>query len=338
MDERAINPNFKFGRGIIRDASREWGDYLLVTMPEVWKKSEKMLLKKPRQIFFVKTMELIEIEKAEKELPGAETIVGMGGGMAIDFAKFVSWKRGMEPVLVPGVVSVDAPVCQSIAVREQNRVRYIGKALAREIIVDFDLIQSAPVRLNRAGIGDILSIHTALFDWSLAGKLGKTEYNEALARDAGKILDELEEHCSEIGNASEKGLTWLMRAFARENALCIKNGNSRPEEGSEHFFAYNLEYLTGRGYIHGELVCLGVLLMARLQENVVKRVEKILSQTGVNYHPKDLGISREEINKALITLKDYTEKEKLGYSIINNKPITGKVIEEICQGLDYGSS
>lgn len=332
-DPRALNPNLKFGRGIIAEASKDWGEYLLITTPEVLKSVEKMLGKKPAQIYFVQTLDLTAIEPAVKELPEAETIVGIGGGMAIDLAKFAAWKQGKEPVLVPSAASVDASVCASIAVRNQHRVKYLGYAIAQAILCDFALLQSAPINLNRAGIGDILSIHSALWDWNLAEKKGKGKYLEESARGTSALVDQLEKMAGEIRVASEKALQWLMQAYAQENAICIRTGNSRPEEGSEHFFAYNVEYQTRRAYVHGELVCLGVVLMSRLQENNVARVEKILKQTGVRYQPKELGISRPELEHCLFSLKEYAEKENLVYSVINEKPITERTVKEICKDL-----
>ena len=333
MDERSLNPEIKFGRGILIEASKEWGDYVLITMPEIFKSAEKMLLKKPAYIHFANTMELSEIENALRKIPEAETIVGIGGGMAIDFAKFVGWKRGKEPILVPSAVSVDASVCKSIAVREDFRVRYIGRAIASVILCDFDLIQSAPLRINRAGIGDILSIHSALFDWKLAFERGKAEYNEALAKKAKDLVDELEEMADEIKAGRERGLRWLMEAYVLENSICLRNGNSRPEEGSEHFFAYNVEHKTRRGYIHGELVCLGVLLMSRLQENNVRKVERILEKSGVRYYPKELNLGMNELKQCLLSLRGFSEEEKLPYSIINEKNLEEQTVEKIYYGL-----
>ncbi len=334
-DPRALNPNLEFGRGIIAEASKSWGDYLLVTTPEVLKSAGKMLLKKPGRIFFVTTMDLPVIEKAASELPPADTIVGIGGGMAMDLAKFFAWKKGMEPVLAPSAASVDAPVCLSVAVRDQHKVKYLGYSLARVILCDFELMQTAPANINRAGIGDLLSIHTALFDWKLASERGKSEYLQESAKGTAKLVDELEEMSGEIRAVSEKGLKWLMEAYAGENAICVKTGNSRPEEGSEHFLAYNVEYHTRRSYVHGELVCLGVLLMAGLQENNVSRVHKILNQTQVKYQPEELRISKPELEYCLLSLKQYAEKENLPYSIINAKTINEKTVGKICRDLNF---
>lgn len=335
LDERALEPNLKFGRGILAGASNTWGDYLLVTMPDAWKSAQNMIAKKPGAIHYVTTMERAIVEKQTEALPRADTIVGLGGGTALDFAKFAAWKQGVDPVLVPSAASVDAGVCTSIAVRDENKVRYIGYSVAKEIICDFALMQTAPVNINRAGIGDILSIHTALWDWKFAADQGKAEYVEEYAKATAALLDELEEMALEINQASEKGLRWLMEAYARENAVCIRNGSSRPEEGSEHFFAYNVENLTGRGFVHGELVCLGVVLLSRLQENDPERVMRILEQTGARYQPAELNLSKTELEKSLLTLKSYVEKEGLVFSVINAKTIDANTAKNLCKGLKF---
>ena len=56
------------------------------------------------------------------------------------------------------------------------------------------------------------------------------------------------------------------------NALCLRVGHSGPEEGSEHYFAYAAEALTGRSFVHGEIVGLGVVLMSGLQGRDAARV------------------------------------------------------------------
>lgn len=331
--QRARRPNLVFGRGVLAEASRAWGDCLLVTQPEALRSAEGLLARKPAAVHLVSSMELSRIEKELAGLMAADTVVGLGGGMALDFAKFVGWRRGSEPVLVPGAASVDAAVCLAIAVREKSRVRYVGQVLARSILCDFELMQSAPPRLNRAGVGDILSIHTALFDWKLAAERGKAKYEPSIAEAASGLLEGLEQNAGEIRSASEKGLRFLMEAFAAENALCLDAGSSRPEEGSEHFFAYAVEQLTGRTFVHGELVCLGVLLLSRLQQNRPGWVWDLLEKTSVAFHPARLGLSREELTEVFAHLRGFVHEEKLAYSIIDEqKP---QDLDGLFSGLEF---
>jgi glycerol-1-phosphate dehydrogenase [NAD(P)+] len=115
----------------------------------------------------------------------------------------------------------------------------------------------------------------------------------------------------------------------------LEVGHSRPEEGSEHFFAYNVEHRTGEGYVHGELVCLGILLMARLQENNPGRVEEILRVSNVRFHPNDLNLSQGEVEAALLTLRAYVEGEGLPHSAINERRLDAATVKEICRGLAF---
>jgi len=330
-----MRPRLKFGRGILYELSSEWGKCVVITQPPAWDRAKSMLSCEPEGILFVKSMERKKAEAAEKRLPEAETIIGIGGGAALDMAKFVGWKRRLEPVLVPGIASVDACVTNAIAVRDKGKVHYIGFVLPRTIICDFKLMSGAPRHFNRAGIGDILSIHTGVFDWGLAAEAGEVEFIKGIARQAEALVDELEEYATDIRAVTDEALEFLIRAYAEENALCLKVGHARPEEGSEHFFAYNVERITGKSLVHGELVSLGVFLMSRLQDNQHKRIKGILDRTGVRYHPRTLGLKRKEIEKALFTLQAYVKEEGLFFSIINKKGLNEGALEALLEGLRF---
>lgn len=333
--QRAMHPKLVFGRKVIAEHSREWDNALLITMPEVYEHARPLLAAEPAHLSFVESMDRETVEHAQVELPEADTVVGIGGGMALDMAKYVAYKRERQPVLAPSIASVDACVTNTVAIRDKGRVRYVGFVAPRAVLADFSLMQKADPRLNRAGIGDILSIHSGSFDWKLAAACGKDNYDEKAAANAASLLEGLEAETDEIREVSDHALKWLIEAYAEENRLCLQVGHSRPEEGSEHYFCYNLEYRTGRAFVHGELVCLGVHIMSRLQENEPQRVARILEQTGVNFQPAALGISRLELYEALRTLPDYVNSEGLPYSIINDRGLDEHVIDEITRDLEF---
>lgn len=57
----------------------------------------------------------------------------------------------------------------------------------------------------------------------------------------------------------------LYGCFAREVQPCNQVGYFRPEEGTEHYFAYAFENEMGHGRRDGDLVGPGILLVAKLQ-------------------------------------------------------------------------
>jgi glycerol dehydrogenase-like iron-containing ADH family enzyme len=139
------------------------------------------------------------------------------------------------------------------------------------VIVDAALIRTAPAHLNRGGVGDILSIHTALYDWRLAHARTGEPYDAAIAQQSASLLERLRDQSREIYAVSDAGVHLLTELFCEEVYLCLQAGSSRPEEGSEHHLLYTLEYLTGRTYLHGAAVTLCALVMAHLQGKRARR-------------------------------------------------------------------
>ncbi len=289
---------------------------VFATMELPWKLAEPRLRSPTLHVEFVKSMERARLDEAVSALPSVDAVIGVGGGSALDFAKYLAWKAELRLILIPSVVSVDACVTQSIGVRDEGRVHYVGQVRPERLVVDFDLIRAAPARLNRAGAGDILSIHTGSFDWRLGHDKEGERYDPRVAERCAELLQELEWKAAEICQVSDEGIRTLVELFDAENDLCESFGNSRPEEGSEHFFAYNAELRTGKQFIHGELVCLGVLLMSRLQGNRPEWVKGLLEDLGMLYRPADIGLDPRELRDTLLTLSDFCQEEGFQYTII----------------------
>jgi glycerol dehydrogenase-like iron-containing ADH family enzyme len=306
----------RFGTRLVEDLNFHPERTAFVTMELPWVLVTRRLRSRPVHVEFVRSMERAVLDGAADALPPVDTVIGAGGGSALDFAKYLAWKRDLRLVLIPSIVSVDACVTSSIGVRDEGRVHYVGRVEPERVIVDFDLIREAPPRLNRAGAGDILSIHTGSFDWLLGHEKDGERYDPQTARRAAELLRELERNAAEISQVSDGGIRTLVELFQAENDLCQEFGNSRPEEGSEHFFAYNAELRTGKQFVHGEIVCLGILLMSRLQHNRPEWVLDLLENLGVWYRPKDIGLETEELRDCLVTLDEFCRQERLPHTII----------------------
>jgi glycerol-1-phosphate dehydrogenase [NAD(P)+] len=171
-------------------------------------------------------MEEKELERWCSELPQKELVVGIGGGVCMDAAKFVAWKNGQLLWQAPSIVSVDAAVTETIGIRREGIVKYIGTIWPEKVLVDIDLIQSAPKHINRAGSGDILSIHTALYDWKLASEITGEPYYPGVAGQSKQLLDRISMASSDIYNVTSAGIKELMNLYVAEVDLCQQMGNS----------------------------------------------------------------------------------------------------------------
>jgi glycerol-1-phosphate dehydrogenase [NAD(P)+] len=318
-----------YGEGLLEELSGNLEHGLLVTMGELWDGLSGGLPLNCRR-YFVENLEEEALEQAERALPPVDAVVGVGGGSAMDTAKYFAWRRSVPLYQVPSIASVDACFSQAIAVRRNGKVNYVGQVTPQGVYVDYRLIREAPPELNRAGIGDLLSCHTALYDWRLSAAKGLAPaWDEALALGAERRLAEVYAATGEIAAVSPKGIYTLMEGFRWVAQAEKAAGHCRFEEGSEHYFAYNYEYRTGRKLLHGWLVSLGVYAMARLQGNDPNGVILALRRAGLDIAPQSRGIPWPEIEETLRTLYDYVSAEALPYSVINAVEITPSFIRQL---------
>ena len=75
--------------------------------------------------------------------------------------------------------------------------------------------------------------------------------------------------------------------------------------------------MTGRSFVHGELVSLGTLLMATLQEHEPSRVRTFLEASQVAWQPAHLGLDRDALATILGGLPAFVRQAGLPYSIID---------------------
>jgi len=329
--------SMKTGRGISSGIAKDLGKFAVTTMEIPWKLTRDKLGAEPAALMMVESMELDGLERALQDLPEVDAIVTIGGGQACDFGKYLAWKRGYRVVSIPTVVSVNAFVTPSCGVRSNHRVQYVGSVSPDPLIIDYDLIRTAPSNLNIAGVGDILSSHIGTFDWEVAHRAGKDVHNFDAedVRRARAIVDDIDRNASEIRAVSDEGIQAIVDAYININSICLPKNHYRTEEGSEHFLFYELEERLQRPFIHGEIVGLGIYLMSRLQKNRPEWITGLMDRVGLKYQPAHLNIRREDLVASLRNLRQYTETSKLWYSNVQENDITDAWINENLSGLEF---
>lgn len=323
--------DIQYGRNLIQELEREIAGKkaLIVTQQILWEKFASKF-SGSYITYFVETMEESALLGCMQKLPQFDVTIGLGGGMAVDCAKYFAWKAEKETYLIPTIISVDACFSYPIAVRINNNVTYIGEKIPNRIYVDYDIVKSAPIALNRFGLGDVLSCYTALYDWKTMCDVDKAIMNQDYYNKAQSILDELFENPEEIYNATEKGIQMIMSGYKWVGETSYSCGYCFFEEGSEHYFAYALESITGLHLAHGQLVCLGIYVMSKFQEEGRQhKIGRLLKQAGIDIKPESIGITYENIEKTLSILNEYVITQRLAYSKINERLVDRRFIREV---------
>lgn len=242
-------------------------------------------------------------------------LVAVGGGRVIDTVKLAAARTGTDFISVPTAISHDgisSPVA-SLVPKEGVRRSYAA-AMPAGIIVDVDVIASAPVRTLRAGVGDLLSNLTALLDWRRADELGKARFDAfaaMIAEHAARPVLDVDDLASVADHeVIAKGL--LMSGLAMAAA-----GTSRPCSGAEHLISHSLDAALGaEAAMHGEQVAIGSLVAAAAYETPLREtLATVYTRLGLPTGPEQVGISPDQLERAI---REAPETRPERYTILSD--------------------
>jgi glycerol-1-phosphate dehydrogenase [NAD(P)+] len=142
------------------------------------------------------------------------------------------------------------------------------------VLIDIDVLSHAPAELNRAGLGDLLSMFTAPADWLLASTIGMGVPFDAglvaVVRSRGERLLEL---AGEIGDNDPEALGYLAEVLTLSGQTMGLAGATAPSSGLEHVISHLLEMTsTHRGdrpALHGQQVGVGAIVAAAVWRRVL---------------------------------------------------------------------
>jgi len=267
------------------------------------------------------------IEHWEPFLPGLQhaiqespacVLYAVGGGLAADAAKYLALKSGAPLVCLPTALSVDAFFTWASGIRKDGCVRYIVTKPPEQLLIDWQVIAAAPPGLRAAGICDVLSIATGNWDWQYAEQKGQNppemRFIPYVSQAAQAILQGALDCAEAAGRGDADGLKQLLDCLCLEVQLCNQIGHARPEEGSEHYFAYAVENLAGHGLPHGDLLGPGIVRMAAYQGQDTSPLERALRHCQI---PLDR-LPEAMIQQTLQLLPEYVRRHNLPYALAHD--------------------
>jgi len=233
---------------------------------------------------------------------GAEVIVGVGGGGAIDSAKGTSHELGALPLVIcPTVASSDAP-CSALAVQhtpDHGLDRFLLLKRSPDVVlVDSQVIAQAPVRFFVAGMGDALATWFEAFTCtksSATNMPGGVSTMAALGM-ARICYDTLMEYGVSAKLAVErKALTPAVERVIEANTLLSGLGFESSGLAAAHGIQEGLAVMEEtHGSMHGEMVAYGTiaqLVMESYPQAEIDRVIDFCAAVGLPITLKQLGIT-----------------------------------------------
>nr|WP_231871385.1 iron-containing alcohol dehydrogenase family protein [Planctomyces sp. SH-PL62] len=224
-----------------------------------------------------------------------KAVVGLGGGKALDVAKYVAFLARLPYYATPTSLSNDGFCSPQSSLTVQGRRKSLAAALPFAVVVDLEVCKDAPRSLWLSGIGDLASKITAIHDWKLAfHAVGEPVDDFAALLSDATVYQFLGQPSFDIQGAQLLSTSLMFNGVAME--IC---GSSRPASGSEHLISHALDAIAERPRLHGLQVGVATYLMSLLQRNQSERIDRLFDQTGFWDQIRDDPFSRDEWSRAI---------------------------------------
>src|SRR4029077_15569605 len=131
----------------------------------------------------------------------------------------------------------------------------------------------------------------------------KWPYDEEVARHSLDKVEDVLSHADEIHKLSDKGIQVLVDGLRWGTSFHSTGWNPRQIEGVDHFFFYSLEYETGKKFLHGQPVCLGIYIGSVLHESRATEILHAIHRIGLDIRPEAMGVSWNDVAAALFNMR-----------------------------------
>jgi len=211
------------------------------------------------------------------DLPkGVSAVVGVGGGKALDVAKYVGFLSRLPYYAVPTSLSNDGFCSPQSSLTVRGKRRSLPAALPFGVIVDTAVCRDSPRILTLSGVGDLVAKFTAVRDWKLAfHAVGEPVDDFSALMSDGTIYSYMSNPTLDLDGIRLLATALLLNGIAME--IC---GSSRPASGSEHLISHALDATSTRPRLHGLQVGVATYLMSIVQGVNTEKIAKLFDATG----------------------------------------------------------
>lgn len=227
-----------------------------------------------------------------------DALIAIGGGKVIDAVKYMSFLRKLPFISIPTSTSNDGFASSNASINVGGKRLSLNAKTPYGIIVDIDVIKSAPEKFIYSGIGDLVSNITAIHDWLFEESNDKTTIDDFAAMISKKAVNSFVRTDFQTIK-DDIFLKELVDSLILDGIAMEIAGNSSPASGSEHLISHALDSILEEPQLHGIQVGIATYIMAKVQNHRFERIIKVFNKTGFFDYTKTLKMKKEDFMKAI---------------------------------------
>jgi glycerol dehydrogenase len=268
------------------------------------------------------------LRKAAKEHK-ADIIIGIGGGKALDTAKLVAHQLTLPVITIPTSGATCAAWTALSNVYSTTGAFLYDVALSRcpdLLILDYNLIQTAPQRTLVAGIGDAIA---KWYEASVSSGSSQQTLIIAAVQQARILRDILlQKSASALQSPGTEIWQEVVDATVLLAGVIGGLGGAQCRTVAAHAVHNGLTHISGHNSIHGEKVAYGILVQLRLEEMIQgnqlaasarQQLLKFYAEIGLPQKLADLGLGNITLGElqtaAEISLEPNSDIHRLPFKV-----------------------
>lgn len=213
-------------------------------------------------------------EAVQEEAKGYDNILAVGSGTLNDIAKYAAFHLGITNSVLATAPSMDGYVSTVTAIMQNSKKVTVPAQSPSDVLIDTDILVTAPSIMVAAGVGDILGKYNSILDW----RMSNLKNGEAISEEAISVtldaVDAVRNNIDKILNYDPEGIKYLIDALITSGTAINIAGNSRPASGGEHHTSHYLEmWFADHGLpipLHGIKVGLGTMVCITVYRTLKK--------------------------------------------------------------------
>jgi len=201
-----------------------------------------------------------------------DLVIAVGSGVINDTGKILASIADKPYIIVGTAPSMDGYASATSSMTRDGLKISLPSKCADVIIGDTDILKNAPMKMLRAGLGDMIAKYVSICEWRIANLITGEYYCEEIASLVRLALKRCTDNASGLMQRDETAVAAVFDGLVICGAAMAYAGVSRPASGVEHYLSHiwdmrGVEFDT-KVDLHGIQCAIGTLLAIKYYEKI----------------------------------------------------------------------
>ena len=201
-----------------------------------------------------------------------DMILAVGSGVINDIGKILSAVAAKPYIIVGTAPSMDGYASATSSMTRNGLKISLPSRGADVIIGDTDILCNAPLKMMKAGLGDMLAKYVSICEWRMAKIIAGEYYCEEIASLIRCAVRRCVENAEGLLRREEAAVQAVFEGLVIGGVAMNYAGLSRPASGAEHYISHVLD-MRGAEFgtpveLHGIQCAVGTRIAVQLYEKI----------------------------------------------------------------------